>query len=318
MPNYNHSQFLPKSLGALVERERSPDELIIIDDGSTDNSWNIIQDFATRYPFIRAFRNTENLGCVPTVEKALALASGDYVHGAAADDYVLPGFYEKSMALLDQYPEAGLCCTIGDWREVHTGLRWNMGAGMTNVPAYLSPERMMDVEREGRLFIAGHTVIVKRSALFEAGGFPEAAKYGSDWFAYYLIGFQHGICVVPEALAVNRIDANTYYNRGRRDKAGNLKVMEAIMRLLVESNYPEAVERIRKCGALYVWGYPMLRVLLGERAYRRFLTPTFLRKNIWHTTRLFLKRHAPTALINWYLGKSGYRTQPVNVQESRS
>jgi glycosyltransferase involved in cell wall biosynthesis len=122
MPNYNHSRYLPKSLDALANRERPPEELIVIDDGSTDDSWSIIQDFAARYPFIRALKNDQNRGAEFTVSRALDLATGDYVCGAAADDFVKPGFVEKSMALLARYPQAGLCCTIELAHE-----RWDGG-----------------------------------------------------------------------------------------------------------------------------------------------------------------------------------------------
>ncbi len=309
MPNYNHAQYLRKSLSALTDRDRPPDELIVIDDGSTDNSWEIIQEFASKHTFIHAYKNEKNLGVVPTVDKALHLAKGDYICGAAADDYVLPGFIEKTMDLLEKHPEAGLCCTIGDWQELHTGLNWHMGAGMTDKPAYLSPETMMELERRGKLFIAGHTVAVKRSALFEAGKFPVEAKYGSDWFTYNLIGFRYGICVVPEVLAVNQIDATTSYNKGRRDKASDLKVMRDMLDLLKRSPYPDAVERMRKCGALYVWGWPMLKVLVTHSEYRHYLTPLFLRKNIWHITKLLLKRTLPASVTNFLAGLAGYRVK---------
>ena len=310
LPNYNHSQYLPTALHALAARERPPDELIVIDDGSSDNSWKIIQGFASKYPFIRAYKNDRNMGIEYTVSRGLELASGDYFGGAAADDLVLPGFFEESMALLSKHPEAGLCCTIGDWREMHTGLNWHMGVGMTNKPAYLAPDRMMELERGGRLFIAGHTVIVKRSALLEAGKFPADVKYAGDWYTYNLIGFHCGICVVPEVLAVNQIDANTYYLRGRRDKDADLQVMEAILTRLSQEKWQEAVERMRQCGALYIWGYPMLKTLVHHREYRRYLTPTFLRKNLWHITKLSLKRLGPAWLVNLYCKLAGYRTKP--------
>jgi glycosyltransferase involved in cell wall biosynthesis len=311
LPNYNHSKCLPKALQALAARERPPDELIVIDDGSTDNSWEIIQSFASQYPFIRAYKNDRNRGIEYTVGRGLELASGDYFGGAASDDLVLPGFFEKSMALLSKHPEAGLCCTIGDWRELHTGLNWHVGVGMADQPTYLSPDRMMELERRGKLFIAGHTVIVKRSSLLEVGQFPASTKYACDWYTYNLIGFHCGICVVPEVLAVNQIDANTYYLRGRRDKAGDQQVMEAILRLWSQEKWQDAVELMRKCGALYIWGYPMLKTLVRHREYWHYLTPTFLRKNLWHIAKLSLKRMGPAWLVNFYCQLAGYRAKPT-------
>ena len=309
LPNYNHSKYLPKSLGALVNRERCPDEVIVIDDGSTDNSWEIILEYARKHPHIHAYRNEKNMGANYTVDRAFGLAQGDYVYSGAADDFVLPGFFEKCMALLAKHPEAGLCCTIGDWRELHTGLNWHMGIGMSNAPAYLSPVRLCELERRGRLFIAGHTVIFKKAVLIEAGRFPPATKYASDWYTYNLIGFKYGICVVPEVLAVNQINPNTLFLRGRRDKKADLEVMEAIVRLWRQEKWQDAVELMRKCGALYIWGYPMLKTLLRHREYWHYLTPTFLRKNLWHISKLSLKRMGPAWLVNSYCKLAGYRVK---------
>ena len=314
LPNYNHSEYLPKSLGALVDRERCPDEVIVIDDGSTDNSWEIIQDYARKHAHIRAFRNEKNMGANYTVDRAFGLAQGDYIYSGAADDFVLPGFFEKCMALLEQHPEAALCCTVGDWRELHTGLNWHMGVGMSDVPAYLSPQRLCELERRGRLFIAGHTVIVKKAVLVAAGRFPPATKYASDWYTYNLIGFKFGICVVPEVLAVNQINPNTLFLRGRRDKQADLEVMEAILRLWSQEKWQDAVQRMKDCGALYVWGWPMLKVLLRHREYRHYLTSTFLRKNLWHTAKVVLKRIGPAWLVNFYCKLGGYRAKPAETK----
>ena len=81
MPNYNHLKYLPKALDALAARERPPDELIVIDDGSSDNSWEIVQAFASKYSFIRAYKNDRNMGVEYTVSRGVELASGDYLCG---------------------------------------------------------------------------------------------------------------------------------------------------------------------------------------------------------------------------------------------
>lgn len=306
IPNYNHGQYLSKSLQALIERERPPDEVIIIDDGSTDNSWELIQELTRKYRSIRSYRNGRNLGVLPTVNRGLDLASGDFFYGAAADDYVRPGFFEKCMALLGQHPQAGLSCTIGDWQEMDTGLQWHVGVGMTDTPAYLSPDRMVELELAGRLFIAGHTCIVRRSALSEAGRFHAEVKYAGDWFTNYLIGFRHGICVVPEPLAVCQIHPNSYYKRGRRDRAGDAKVMATILRLLSEPRFSEPAMRMRQSGALYIWGYPMLRCMLAHREFRHFLNWPFLRKSASHIGKLSAKRAMPTVVVKTCLRLAGY------------
>src|SRR5882762_3451884 len=161
LPNYNHGKLLPVAVEAILNQSAQPTEIIIIDDGSTDNSVEVIKGLASRSSIIKLHQNERNRGVSYTVARGIDLSSGDYVFFPAADDEILPGFFEKSLGLLAQYPQAGLSCTIGDWREMESGLNWHMGVGLADKPSYLSPADMIALDRRGLLSIPNHTVIKK-------------------------------------------------------------------------------------------------------------------------------------------------------------
>src|ERR1044071_8971404 len=94
MPNFNHGRFLPEALDAILGQSYQPFEVIVIDDASTDNSVEILERFAARHSCIRLVRNEQNMGVMHNVNHLLNLASGDYLLFAAADDVILPGFFE--------------------------------------------------------------------------------------------------------------------------------------------------------------------------------------------------------------------------------
>ena len=309
IPNYNHGQYLPAAVNAILKQSVQPAEVVIIDDGSTDNSVQIVEQLAAKHSVIRFYRNEQNRGAVFTLNRGIDLATGDYIFLSSADDEVMPGFLEKSLRVLAQYPQAGLSCTIGDWREVATGLNWHVGVGMADSPTYLSPERMIELERKGRFYIAGHTAVMKRTALIEAGKCIPELKMAVDWFNNYVIGFRYGICYVPEPLAVFNIHPNSYYKKSRRDPQLYREVLEEIMRRLTLPENRDVAERIREAGSLYSFASPMLKVLRSKPEYRRFITPTFLRKNLWHSTRLFLKKFTPAPIGNLYFKFAGFRAK---------
>jgi len=316
IPNYNHAHYLPRSLTAIVQQSVQPMEILVLDDGSSDDSVEVIESFVKNHPVIRLHRNEKNLGIIANVDLGLNLARGDYLAFAAADDEVAPGFFEKSLTLLAKHPEAALSCTIGEYRETASGLSWHMGYGVTDQPAYLSPARMVECERRGRFYIPPNSVIFKKSALFEVGRFRPELKFACDWFAMYVAGFRYGICFVPEPLAVFHVQPDSYYQRHRRDKVAYQKVIYDLLDLLNSSKFRDAGEFIREGGSLYLFGWPMLRAILSEPRYRRYLNPLFLRKNLWHITRLQLKKITPAFLGNWYLGVTGYRARPAVPAES--
>src|SRR3954468_15293918 len=106
--NYNHARYLPVALEALIVQTRPADELIIIDDASTDDSIAVIAPFLERCSAARLVRNPANLGCPASLNRGLAIARGEIVYFAAADDVTYRWLFEHGLALLAAYPQAGL------------------------------------------------------------------------------------------------------------------------------------------------------------------------------------------------------------------
>jgi glycosyltransferase involved in cell wall biosynthesis len=309
VPNYNHGQFLETSLLAILRQSVQPLEVIVLDDASTDNSVEVIRRIAAQNPLIRLIRNEKNLGVMPNVNKGVEMARGEYVYVASADDEVLPGLLEKSLKLLAQHPQAAFSCTIGDWREVATGLHWHMGVGMGDKPCYLSPRQMVDLERHDKLLIVSNTAVYRRQALLEVDIFIPDLRWHADWFALYVPGFRHGFCFLPEPLGRLNIITTSYMHSGRRNQAVHRALLQRILELLTSPEFEKEGDLVREAGSLFMFGMPMLKLLFNQREYRRFLTMNFLRKGLWHTAKLSVKHFIPVRLGNLYFRFAGYRTK---------
>ena len=105
VPNYNHGAFLQQRLDSILQQTYQDYELFILDDCSSDNSRDIIQQYAQRYPHVQTFFNQHNSGS-PFAQwnKGVALARGKYVWIAESDDYSDPRFLEVVVEKLEQYP----------------------------------------------------------------------------------------------------------------------------------------------------------------------------------------------------------------------
>src|SRR5437879_10432527 len=90
LPNFNHARLLPRAIRGLLAQERPADEILVVDDGSTDDSLSVIEAIAAVTPSITLLRNETNRGVIPTLARGLRAAQGRYVYFAAADDWVLP------------------------------------------------------------------------------------------------------------------------------------------------------------------------------------------------------------------------------------
>jgi glycosyltransferase involved in cell wall biosynthesis len=298
VPNYNHGRHLPACLDALLAQSVPATEIVLIDDGSTDHSPEVMAAYAQRHPQIQVHRNDQNRGVVYTMNRGIELARGDYVHLAGADDEVMSGLFEKSLRLLTEHPRAALSCTISRWNDASTGVQWLMGAGMTDRPAFLSPDDLVALERRGRLMIVSHSAIVRRSVVLEFGGFLPDLRWHCDWFLTYAGAFRHGLCHIPETLSEVHLHGTSYYGAGHQ-KAAHAEVMKRLLELLHEERYLDVGARVRDSGALALHSTPMLRAMLQHPGYRDFLTARFIRKALWRRVQILARRHFPPWLARW-------------------
>jgi len=109
MPAYNAREFVAEAIESIVSQTLKNWELFIIDDHSTDGSWEIIQTYAKKDPRIRVFRNRQNKGLVRSLNFLIPKTTGAYVARMDADDISLPERLEKQVAFLEKHPYIIAC-----------------------------------------------------------------------------------------------------------------------------------------------------------------------------------------------------------------
>lgn len=104
IPVYNSADFLHKCIDSLLSQEYKDYELILVDDGSTDASYDICQQYASRYEHIRVLRQ-ENSGPSAARNAGIQLASGDYLAFVDSDDWVTPDYFSQLKEAVLQAPD---------------------------------------------------------------------------------------------------------------------------------------------------------------------------------------------------------------------
>lgn len=139
-PNFIDSHVPEDAVRAIAQQSRPPDELIFVDDGSTDDSLALFRRLSTDLSFRRLFEFPDNRGTYNDVQHAFRTANGDVVHLAAADDLILPGIYARLMNALETFPLAAF--TSGEARVVDLQKRsvgWRHPAQLSRQVRYFSP-----------------------------------------------------------------------------------------------------------------------------------------------------------------------------------
>lgn len=112
MPVYNSEKFVAEAINSILVQTFTNFEFIIIDDGSTDNSYAIIKSFADKR--IQVYHNEENCGLVYCLNKGVSIARGKYIARMDADDISMPRRLEKQVAYLEAHPECSVLATYID------------------------------------------------------------------------------------------------------------------------------------------------------------------------------------------------------------
>ncbi len=233
IPNYNHGRYLPEALDAIISQSMKPDEVIIIDDASTDDSWGVISELACCHPGVRPLRNDENRGVVKSLNLGLRSAVGEYVYFAAADDLALTGLFAESLDLLKQYPEAALCSALSTIID-ETGRQRGIFPSPVacSHTAYISPSKARKLLMGGGTWFMGNTAIYRRSALVEIGGFLEELESFSDGFACQVLALRYGACFIPKPLAAWRRSPYGYSSTTIRDVGKSLDILDQTKQLM--------------------------------------------------------------------------------------
>lgn len=104
IPNYNNEQFLEKCLDSVLTQSVLPSEIIVVDDCSTDNSRQIIENYEKQFPSVRGIYLTENGGVSHARNTGILAAKGEYVTTLDADDfYYNPQKLENEMRILREH-----------------------------------------------------------------------------------------------------------------------------------------------------------------------------------------------------------------------
>ncbi len=276
MPNYNHGRYLRSSLAAILGQSARPLEVIIYDDGSTDDSLEVIREFAAKDPIVRLVADTKRAGPNANVNRGLRAAQGDFVYLAAADDYVLPGFFEKSLALLGRNPNAKICLADLAQFDSVTGRVRYLRPRLSPRAEYLDPARVAELLARRRLYMYGSMALFEREALLEFGGFPPDLKWYADWFTVLVFALRYGACYIPEALPTMRMLPGSFSAAGAKDAEAQKALFRRIFNLLRSDAYADVWTTIFRTGALCLLGSQILKVAVPERGYRGILSPRLL------------------------------------------
>jgi glycosyltransferase involved in cell wall biosynthesis len=233
---YNGDALLGPTLDSILAQTEGDFECIIVDDGSTDATPQILAAYANRDPRIRVLTQ-QNAGLTRALIAGCAAARGTYIARHDAGDLSNPRRFELQRALLDANRELAFvsCATQYAGPELEP-LFITSGTGLA-----IDPIRMIDLDRENGVADgpAHHgSVMFRRDCYEKAGGYRPQFYYGQDWDLWYRLADEGTFQILPDVLYTARVTAEgiSTASRETQHRIGTLSYKALLARARNESD----------------------------------------------------------------------------------
>jgi glycosyltransferase involved in cell wall biosynthesis len=224
IPTYNYGGFIAQAIGSVLTQTLKPAEIIVVDDGSTDETESIVKSLGDKVRYIRQ----ENAGVCAARNNGVAESTGRYIAFLDADDHWEPTKLEKQLRKFEEDPGLGL---------VHCGMRhFDSETGQTldvltdGQEGWVADELLL-WERPA-VNVSGSAVMVTRDAFDAVKGFDARQRVGEDWDFCYWVARKFRVGFIREPLVNYRIHPRAAHN--------NIPEMERGMGLFYEKAFATA------------------------------------------------------------------------------
>lgn len=309
MPVYNAERYIRESVGSVLKQSFTDFELLIINDGSTDRTADIILSFDD--PRI-VLINQENQGIAPTLNKGLSLARAPYVARMDADDICYPGRLQRQFYFLVQNPSYVIVGSDADYiSEDGEFLCTYVSKGHTN-------EEIMDRIQTDCPF-QHSSVMFRKEPVVQCGGYPVHAHNFEDYLLWIKLKSYGRFYNIPEALIRYRFNpASVTIDEKWRGKQFCTLKQSIIDKGFVTGEEGDILLSIINQQDTRKIKEGSYHALCGKKFLLNNFQPLKARRHIWHSIRinplrmdnyaLWLVSYLPERYIQWL-----HKKMPGNI-----
>jgi len=236
MPVYNASRYLEESITSVLDQTHNEFEFLIINDGSTDNTREIVSSFSD--PRIHYHENDKNIGMVPTLNKGLALASNELVARQDGDDLCAPERLERQVCFMNAHPQTPLTGTLSSVIDPDGA---GVYAGVLEKP--LEPLGIRWFQMFDNPFTHTSVMFRKKVVVDEFGGY-RWSDCCSDFDLWSRIAAVYPTMNLPKRLVQHRIHSDSIIGSLFGDDDEKLKLSDKERAAVIRRNVVNTVDDI--------------------------------------------------------------------------
>nr|WP_279008575.1 glycosyltransferase family 2 protein [Aeromonas jandaei] len=218
VPVYNLGRFIEPCLLSLLEQQANFDfEVIAIDDGSSDDSWAIMQRLTQQWPQLKALQNSQNMGLAKTQKRLLREATGEYIAYVDGDDLALPGKLQSQADYLDTHTDCTLCYHEAEMFDDETGARIKLFTRDYYNARYLEPVMTREALIRFGVFVNASSIMFRRYEGME-NAIDEGCKIILD-YPWHILNLSYNpgtLDFIPELLGRYRFHTQSFGGQTRK------------------------------------------------------------------------------------------------------
>lgn len=177
MATHNRAHYLAEALDSILNQTRPPEELIIVDDGSTDNTEEVVKHYGEK---IRYFKRVENVGKSVALNFGIPMASGSHIWICDDDDVALPDALESHVEFLTAHPETDFSYS-SDYRYSGNGDIWQRKDWVAKIPPLPDwPPELFLLATLQEMNTPLQCMLIPKRCLLEVGLFDPALPRSMD------------------------------------------------------------------------------------------------------------------------------------------
>jgi len=228
IPCYNQGRFLSEAIRSAVDQDYPHKEIIVVNDGSTDNT----RDAASEFHHAVTYVEQENRGVSAARNMAIEIASGNYICFLDGDDILLPHSVSKRVQYLDTHPDTGMVC--GDAITFNDGGSIGLKSVTSGKPHHPTNFRWETVDYTATM----STAMVRRSCLEKVGLFEESLRVSEDWLLFVKLSLHFNMAYLGEPLVMYRLHSNNITKTVVLNNASHRTAIAQIMNAPYFCDYP--------------------------------------------------------------------------------
>lgn len=273
LSSLNHGKFVAEAIQSVLDQTFQDFELIIVDDCSEDNSWEIIQSFND--PRIHAFRNPKRCrGAAGLNESILARARGEYIAIHHSDDAFLPDKLELQVAYLDAHPEIG--ATFTQVQLIDESGAPFAEEGHLYLHVFEQPNRSRH-EWLNHFFFHGNalchpSVLIRKECFLDVGVYDRRLGQITDFEMWVRLCMKHNIHILEKPLTRFRVRANEMNQSGNKPETHiriYLEYQQVLLNYLAISSEAELFAIFPDMREMAISGHNHIPFLLARYAIER-------------------------------------------------